>query len=652
MDLLSKEITELSSLLVCNKCQQKVQDPVMTDPCQHTFCKICLQLDTTFSIESKCPRCQVSLEHPYFTQCSAIVSKLATFTNRLVSAVHSVELLTAVERVVGNECMARASLVQVENAAWSALTGAAQKVLATNTMKQQQSSSSSPSQQQRKSKEFLADRNPQQTASSLNKRLKSEADTAYENGYYQRSIALYSKALEVCPAHDTQAVSSIYANRSAALFMLKKYKDCLEDCEKVLNPNQKIFMRASKCHMVLGDLQKALDLQPDSDLLKVMVPEFTAAIQLQVEGNWGASIPKWQNIVKAFPECALFLSQLCLAYYKVDAAEKAMDALIAAIHKSPTFATDALIFFELGRAQYYLGWEHFKMARRFLDKTGGQMPEALQMLETIRLLDQSKQRGNDAFSQRNWKTASEEYTEGLLIDPSNPRVSKILFCNRAAAYKELGNARCGVEDCTKALQIDASFTKAYLRRARCYMLLEDLENAHKDFISASRLEPDDRDIQHEVKSCEAKIQKESNKDYYEILGIGRNVVEKDMKAKYRELSLRWHPDKCMSLSEEERQTAEKKFKLISEAYSTLSDATKRREYDLKMDRQRLRASFNVNMDTGAGYGNHHHHGYPSSSTSGGAGQYHAGVRPSHSTNTTAPKSDPFGASSYMRTTYL
>lgn len=66
------------------------------------------------------------------------------------------------------------------------------------------------------------------------------------------------------------------------------------------------------------------------------------------------------------------------------------------------------------------------------------------------------------------------------------------------------------------------------------------------------------------------------KDYYAVLGVERDATEDEIKKAYRKLALRWHPDK----NPENRDAAEEKFKEISVAFATLSDADKRREYDL------------------------------------------------------------------------
>lgn len=77
------------------------------------------------------------------------------------------------------------------------------------------------------------------------------------------------------------------------------------------------------------------------------------------------------------------------------------------------------------------------------------------------------------------------------------------------------------------------------------------------------------------------------KDYYEILGLtdsdkslDGNEFSKVLKKAYRKLCLKYHPDKFTSKSDEEKKQAEDKFKDITEAYSVLSDAEKRKKYDM------------------------------------------------------------------------
>ena len=64
------------------------------------------------------------------------------------------------------------------------------------------------------------------------------------------------------------------------------------------------------------------------------------------------------------------------------------------------------------------------------------------------------------------------------------------------------------------------------------------------------------------------------KDYYKILGVDRNSTQDDIKKAYRKLAMKYHPDKSGN-----DPASESKFKDVSEAYDTLSNADKRSKYD-------------------------------------------------------------------------
>lgn len=67
--------------------------------------------------------------------------------------------------------------------------------------------------------------------------------------------------------------------------------------------------------------------------------------------------------------------------------------------------------------------------------------------------------------------------------------------------------------------------------------------------------------------------------YYTVLRVGEKASQAEIKAAYRELIRQVHPDSVPNASAYWRQVAEEKTKEVNEAYSILSDVSKRRDYD-------------------------------------------------------------------------
>src|SRR3989475_12580859 len=66
----------------------------------------------------------------------------------------------------------------------------------------------------------------------------------------------------------------------------------------------------------------------------------------------------------------------------------------------------------------------------------------------------------------------------------------------------------------------------------------------------------------------------TKRDYYEVLGVSRTASEAELKAAFRKLAMKYHPDRNPS-----DKDCEHRFKEINEAYDVLKDGNKRAAYD-------------------------------------------------------------------------
>ena len=125
------------------------------------------------------------------------------------------------------------------------------------------------------------------------------------------------------------------------------------------------------------------------------------------------------------------------------------------------------------------------------------------------------------------------------------------------------------------MAISPARASALFRRGILLMDIGRYASACADFDEVARRDP--RFPSLDAWRVRARIwaRKPPSRNYYALLGVGFDASAAEIKKAYRAAALKWHPDK----NPEQAEKAELMFKSIQEAFETLSDAEKRREYD-------------------------------------------------------------------------
>ncbi|KAK5782175.1 hypothetical protein RI543_000100 [Arxiozyma heterogenica] len=125
----------------------------------------------------------------------------------------------------------------------------------------------------------------------------------------------------------------------------------------------------------------------------------------------------------------------------------------------------------------------------------------------------------------------------------------------------------------KSIQKQISYVKKYMEKIRKSRQQQRQQNQQQQFFF--NFGPQGN--HHQAPPAPPPIT--NDKDYYKILGISKEASSKEIRRAYLNLTKKYHPDKQGALSEEEKKQVHEKMSEINEAYETLSDENKRKEYD-------------------------------------------------------------------------
>lgn len=365
----------------------------------------------------------------------------------------------------------------------------------------------------------------------------------------------------------------------------KQYLNALEDIERAheLDPdNAKIMHRQAKILTSLGRPNEALEVlshvQPAATATDRAPAEKMQRFISQAEGTLaedrGGSMAIFcldqarQGLgqgVKEPRKWTLLAAEAQLKMNNSNSLGKAQDIAIGLLRVNSQ-DPDAMLI----RARAFYASGETEQALKLLKMCLGldpDMKQAIKLLRIVQKLSRTKEEGNVAFKAKDYRRAVDLWGQALEVDPTNKDMNSKILQNRAQAYINLKEYDSAVKDCTEALRLDPDYLKALKVRAKAYGAAENWEEAVRDYKSVAEKNPGEKGIQEDVRKAEFELKKAQRKDYYKILGIGKDASDHEIKKAYRKLAIVYHPDKNQN-----SESSDEKFKEIGEAYETLIDS--------------------------------------------------------------------------------
>eukprot|EP00274_Cyanoptyche_gloeocystis_P004964 CAMPEP_0196666342 /NCGR_PEP_ID=MMETSP1086-20130531/64443_1 /TAXON_ID=77921 /ORGANISM="Cyanoptyche gloeocystis , Strain SAG4.97" /LENGTH=491 /DNA_ID=CAMNT_0042003521 /DNA_START=40 /DNA_END=1515 /DNA_ORIENTATION=- len=426
---------------------------------------------------------------------------------------------------------------------------------------------------------------------------KTQGNESYKNGRYQEAIKCYSSAIQI-----NENSAPYYSNRAAAYLMMKNYKDATRDCMKsiALDPSfVKAYIRCGKSHLAVGELkqarkqfQQALSVDPSCAEAKEEIKNIDTlekdsdrCTELLRREQYGLALHTVTNsLLKQCPECADFKLMKARALIGLKQYDEA-SSICSEVMQRDGSSTDVL--FLRGKALFHLS--NMSAASKHLQEVLRQDPdhsESRILLKKVKALESSKNEGNEFFRCGKNQEAIDAYSQGIAVDANVPEFMATLYCNRAAAAMKLSRFKEAVDDCSKALELNPTYTKALSRRAAAYRSMGEYEAAVRDLEKLAQMDDVNSEVLQTLRQVKLELKKSKRKDFYKILGITQSADDDEIRKAYKLMALKWHPDKNQE-SPEAKETAEKMFKDVAEAYSILSDPAKRRRYDAGADLEEI-----------------------------------------------------------------
>ncbi|KAM0034134.1 putative tetratricopeptide-like helical domain superfamily, TPR repeat-containing thioredoxin TTL1-4 [Helianthus debilis subsp. tardiflorus] len=348
-------------------------------------------------------------------------------------------------------------------------------------------------------------------------RLKILGNEDYKNGRFAEALALYDAAISIDPEK-----ASYRSNKSAALTSLGRLLEAVFEAREAIRIEpfyQRAHNRLATLYLRLGDADKTMrhykqagsEAEPNlmTKAQNVQV-HLSRCNEAKKQRDWNTLLKETGLAISAGADSALQIYTL-----KVEGLLK-----LRRHHEADQVLSNAPKFEIDDCTKFYGAIIHANMLliQAQVDLAVGRMDDAMEavqmaarmdsnnkdvnmMMRKIRAVMGARSKGNELFKAAKYSEACIAYGEGLDHDPYN----SLLFCNRAACRSKLGQFEKAIEDCTVALNIRPSYSKARLRRADCNAKLGKWQACIDDYEVLRREAPEDEQVSNALTHAKEQL---------------------------------------------------------------------------------------------------------------------------------------------------
>lgn len=231
-----------------------------------------------------------------------------------------------------------------------------------------------------------------------------------------------------------------------------------------------------------------------------------------------------------------------------------------------------------GTAYYYLG-EHDTAINHYREglKLDPEHKGCKGQHKLVKSLIKKDKKAQEAFDAGKIDEAIDKWEQAMSIDPIHEIFKNTINAKIVVALSKSGKHKKAINLAQHLVDETGTLDALYA--------LGDAEQAADKFDDAVRTfnqaveQAEGEQVEkarEKLREAEVALKQSKEKNYYKILGVSRRANKKEIKKAYRDLALKWHPDK---VEEGKREEAESKFADISEANEVLSDDELRGKYD-------------------------------------------------------------------------